>query len=160
MSVITARNQVLKSWQHMIKTLRMLFVSMALCSVFNVAGATEPNDASQLLGYWQPENDPDVIVTISQSEGRLQGHVSDHRVRPDEAIGVHTLHDFNFNAETNRWTGRVYSAKRDKSFDGSIQLENVDEFKLEVRLGFLKRTVNWQRMPGSNFHHGTPPEAQ
>lgn len=142
----------------MIKALCTFFVGMAFCSVFSVAGASEPNDGSQLLGYWQPENDPDVIVTISQSEGRLQGHVSGHRVRPDEAIGVHTLHDFSFNAEINRWTGRVYSAKRDKFFDGKIQLENVDEFKLEVRLGFLKRTVNWRRMPRADFHRGTQPE--
>ena len=144
----------------MVKTLRTLFVGMVFCSVFSVAGASELSDADQLLGYWQPENDSDVIVTISQSEGRLQGHVSDHRVRPDEAIGLHTLHDFSFNADANRWNGQVYSAKRDKSFDGTIQLKNVDEFKLEVRLGFLKRTVNWRRMPGANFHRGTPPETQ
>ena len=99
--------------------------------------------AGDLVGIWQHESEPVWIqIEANETVGRVQR--DDNK---PEAVGFEMIKDL---AQTGndkvRWTGQVYAAKLGEFKSAEIELIDEDVMRFKVKVGFMSRTVEWQRV--------------
>ena len=127
-----------------------------MISVFNMSGQARIASVSALLmlssvvvaagdlaGIWQHESEPVWIqIEANETVGRVQRNDN----KP-EAVGFEMIKDL---AQTGndkvRWTGQVYAAKLGEFKSAEIELIDEDVMRFKVKVGFMSRTVEWQRV--------------
>lgn len=120
-----------------------LFTAIALLW----SGAASAQGAGDGLGgRWQPQDDALAVVGIVCQAGTCNGRLEAHPKHPDR-VGMLVLDSLRWQADTQRWKGRVYAARLDRMLDAEVLADGGDRFVLEVSTWLGKRKVAWQRLP-------------
>ena len=114
-------------------------VSVSLLLMLSSASVS----AGDLVGIWQHESEPVWIqIEANETVGRIQRNDN----KP-EAVGFEMIKDL---AQTGngeaRWTGQVYAAKLGEFKSAEIDLVSEDIMRFKVKVGFISRRVEWQRV--------------
>ncbi|MGB1402857.1 MAG: hypothetical protein ACPH3I_04505 [Porticoccaceae bacterium] len=109
-------------------------VLLSLLFVLNSAVA-----AASLDGHWRLSDKP-VWMTI-ESEVGLVAYSKDD---PD-ARGKILLRNLSASDVDNRWQGQIYVRQLKAYRDADIVLTSTNSMEITVKVGFISRTVNWQR---------------
>ncbi len=127
-----------------------------MISVFNMSGLARIASVSALLmlssvvvaagdlaGIWQHESEPVWIqIEANETVGRVQRNDN----KP-EAVGFEMIRDLAHTGNDKvRWTGQVYAAKLGEFKSAEIELIDEDVMRFKVKVGFMSRTVEWQRV--------------
>ena len=99
--------------------------------------------AGDLAGIWQHESEPVWIqIEANETVGRVQRNDN----KP-EAVGFEMIKDLaQTGSDKVRWTGQVYAAKLGEFKSAEIELIYEDVMRFKVKVGFMSRTVEWQRV--------------
>ena len=95
-----------------------------------------------LAGFWQHESDP-IWLAMQPDEGVAIMVRNDNR--PDR-VGFQVVTDLVATDKPNQWSGQVFAAKLGEYRDATITLKNDDRMAFTVKVGFMRRTVEWQRV--------------
>ena len=95
-----------------------------------------------LAGFWQHESDP-VWLAMRPDEGVATMVRNDDR--PDR-VGFQVVTDLVATDKPNQWSGQVFAAQLGEYRDATITLKNDDRMAFTVKVGFVRRTVEWQRV--------------
>ena len=107
------------------------------------AMVTMPGNAeTQLAGYWQHESDP---VWIEMQPETGQGVMLRNDNRPDR-VGFLVVTDFEASDESNEWSAQVFAARFGEYRKATITLPADDRMVFTVKVGFMRRSVEWQRV--------------
>ena len=124
----------------MIRFTRSVFVLLLTAS----AMVSTPSYASSgLSGYWQHESEP-VWIEMQPDEGK--GVMLRNDNRPDR-VGFLVVTDLESSDDPNEWSAQVYAAPLGEYRDATITLESDDLMAFTVKVGFIRRTVEWSRVP-------------
>ena len=93
-------------------------------------------------GYWQHEKDS---VWIEMLPGEGEGIVVRHDERPD-SVGFRLVTDLAPTDNPDTWSARVYAARLQEYREADITLKSSDLMVFTVKVGFIRRTVEWQRV--------------
>ena len=99
--------------------------------------------ADDLTGIWQHESEPVWIqIDANETVGRVQRNDN----KP-EAVGFEMIKDLvQTENDEARWTGQVYAAKLGEFKSAEIDLVSEDVMRFKVKVGFISRSVEWQRV--------------
>ena len=107
------------------------------------AMAAMPGDAGdELAGYWQHESDP---VWIEMQPDTGQGVMLRNDNRPDRA-GFLVVTDLEASDEPNEWSAQVFAARLGEYRKAEITLSSDGRMVFTVKVGFMRRSVEWQRV--------------
>ena len=123
----------------MIRFTRSVFV------VLLIAGAmiSKPSYASSgLSGYWRHESEP-IWIEMQPDEGK--GVMLRNDNRPDRA-GFLVVTDLEASDDPNEWSAQVFAAQLGEYRNATITLESDDLMAFTVKVGFIRRTVEWTRV--------------
>lgn len=95
--------------------------------------------AETLDGLWRLE-DKLVWITIASDAGLVSYSKDD----PD-AQGKTLLRNLRVTSVDNRWQGQIYVKQLKAYTDADIILTSSDSMDITVKVGFMRRTVTWQR---------------
>ena len=95
--------------------------------------------AETLDGLWRLEDKP-VWITIASDAGLVSYSKDD----PD-AQGKTLLRNLRVTNVDNRWQGQIYVKQLKAYKDADIILISSDSMDITVKVGFMRRTVTWQR---------------
>ncbi len=99
--------------------------------------------AQDITGFWKHAEEPGWIE-ISLEEGK--GTVVRNDKFP-ERVGREILKDLvSENPEQAVWKGQIYAEKLGEYKDAEITLADPDRMTIKVKVGFISRTVEWQRV--------------
>ena len=99
--------------------------------------------AGDVSGFWKHADEPGWIE-INLDEGR--GTVVRNDKFPDR-VGREILKDLKVDgSEQGLWTGQIYAEKLGEYKDAEITLAEPDLMTIKVKVGFMSRTVEWQRV--------------
>ena len=99
--------------------------------------------AGDLAGIWQHESEP-VWIQIEANETVARVQRNDNK---PEAVGFEMIKDLaQTGSDKVRWTGQVYAAKLGEFKSAEIELIDEDVMRFKVKVGFMSRTVEWQRV--------------
>ncbi len=99
--------------------------------------------AEDIAGFWKHAEEPGWIE-ISLEEGK--GTVVRNDKFP-ERVGREILKDLaTENPEQAVWKGQIYAEKLGEYKDAEITLADPDRMTIKVKVGFMSRTVEWQRV--------------
>jgi len=99
--------------------------------------------AGDLVGIWQHESEP-VWIQIEPNE--TVGRVQRNDNKP-EAVGFEMIKDLaQAGKDKSSWTGQVYAAKLGEFKSAEIELIDEDVMRFKVKVGFISRSVEWQRV--------------
>ena len=98
--------------------------------------------ASGLFGYWQHESEP-VWIEMQPDEGK--GVMLRNDNRPDRA-GFLVVTDLEASDDPNEWSAQVFAAQLGEYRNATITLESDDLMAFTVKVGFIRRTVEWTRV--------------
>ena len=121
----------------MIRLLPSLIL-MILTTIF----ATPGNAEADLAGYWQHESEP---VWIEMQPQAGQGVVLRNDNRPDR-VGFLAVTDLEVSDEPGKWSAQVFAAQLGEYRDATITLVSDDLMAFTVKVGFIRRTVEWARV--------------
>jgi hypothetical protein len=93
-------------------------------------------------GYWQHEKDS-VWIEMLPSEG--EGIVVRHDERPD-SVGFRLVTNLAATDKPDTWSARVYAAQLQEYREADITLKSSDLMAFTVKVGFIRRTVEWRRV--------------
>jgi uncharacterized protein (DUF2147 family) len=114
---------------------RIIVVAAILVAPFAFAG--------DISGFWKYADEPGWIE-INLDDGK--GIVVRNDKFPDR-VGREILKDLEADgSEQGVWTGQVYAEKLGEYKDAEITLAEPDLMTIEVKVGFMSRTVEWQRV--------------
>ena len=114
---------------------RIIVVAAILVAPFAFAG--------DISGFWKHADEPGWIE-INLDDGK--GIVVRNDKFPDR-VGREILKDLEADgSEQGVWTGQVYAEKLGEYKDAEITLAEPDLMTIEVKVGFMSRTVEWQRV--------------
>jgi uncharacterized protein (DUF2147 family) len=114
---------------------RIFFVAALLAAPFA--------SAEDISGLWKHADEPGWIE-ISLDEGR--GTVIRNDKFP-ERVGREILKDLvTEDPEQALWKGLIYAEKLGEYKDAQISLVEPDRMTIKVKVGFMSRTVEWQRV--------------
>ena len=123
----------------MIRFTRSIFVLLLTAS----AMVSTPSYASSgLSGYWQHESEP-VWIEMQPDEGK--GVMLRNDNRPDR-VGFLVVTDFEASDDPNEWSAQVFAAQLGEYRNATITLESDDLMAFTVKVGFIRRTVEWTRV--------------
>ena len=123
----------------MIRFTRSIFVLLLTAS----AMVSTPSYASSgLSGYWQHESEP-VWIEMQPDEGK--GVMLRDDNRPDRA-GFLVVTDLEASDDPNEWSAQVFAAQLGEYRNATITLESDDLMAFTVKVGFIRRTVEWTRV--------------
>ncbi len=99
--------------------------------------------AQDIGGFWKHTDEPGWIkISLEQGKGTV--------VRNDkfpERVGREILRDLVAeDMERGLWTGQIYAEKLGEYKDAEITLAEPDRMTIKVKVGFMSRTVEWQRV--------------
>ena len=100
------------------------------------------NAEIELAGYWQHESDP---VWIEMRPETGEGVMLRNDNRPDR-VGFLVVTDLESSDDPNEWSAQVYAAPLGEYRDATITLESDDLMAFTVKVGFIRRTVEWSRV--------------
>lgn len=99
--------------------------------------------AGDVSGFWKHAEEPGWIE-INLDEGK--GTVVRNDKFPDR-VGREILKDLKVDgSEQGLWTGQIYAEKLGEYKDAEITLAEPDLMTIKVKVGFMSRTVEWQRV--------------
>jgi len=114
-----------------------------LMCIFAVLLASNAVIAEGLDGFWQHEKQP-VWIEVRSETGT--GNVVRNDNRPD-ALGFEMLRNLQAEGGNGRsWSGEVYAAQLGEYKSAEITLQDPDTMRFKVKVGFMSRTVEWQRV--------------
>ena len=123
----------------MIRYMRSVFVLLLIAS----AKISTPSYASSgLSGYWQHESEP-IWIEMQPDEGK--GVMLRNDNRPDRA-GFLVVTDLEASDDPNEWSAQVFAAQLGEYRNATISLESDDLMAFTVKVGFIRRTVEWTRV--------------
>ena len=123
----------------MIRSTRSVFVLLLTAS----AMVSTPSYASSgLSGYWQHESEP---VWIEMQPDMGKGVMLRNDNRPDRA-GFLVVTDLEASDDPNEWSAQVFAAPLGEYRNATITLESDDLMAFTVKVGFIRRTVEWSRV--------------
>ncbi len=97
---------------------------------------------NELAGYWQHESEP---VWIEMQPGSDQGIMVRSDNRPDR-VGFLVVTDLEASDEPNEWSAQVFAARFGEYRKAIITLPADDRMVFTVKVGFMRRSVEWQRV--------------
>lgn len=111
---------------------------VALLLTVSVARA-EPD----LAGFWQHEKEP---VWIEMVPAAGEGVVVRNDNQPGR-VGFKVVKDLQAGSRPGKWSGQVFAARLGEYRDATITLESDDRLAFTVKVGMMRRTVEWRRVP-------------
>ena len=114
-------------------------ILMILTAIF----ATPGNAEADLAGYWQHESEP---VWIEMQPQAGQGVVLRNDNRPDR-VGFLVVTDLDVSDEPGEWSAQVFAAQLGEYRNATITLVSDDLMAFTFKVGFIRRTVEWARVP-------------
>jgi hypothetical protein len=107
------------------------------------AMVTMPGNAeTELAGYWQHESEP-VWIEIQPDTG--QGVMVRNDNQPDR-VGFLVVTDLEASDDPNEWSAQVFAARLGEYRQADIALTADDRMVFTVKVGFMRRSVEWQRV--------------
>ena len=107
------------------------------------AMVTMPGNAeTELAGYWQHESEP---VWIEMQPETGQGVMVRNDNRPDR-VGFLVVPDLEASDDPNEWSAQVFAARLGEYRQAEITLATDDRMVFTVKVGFMRRSVEWQRV--------------
>ena len=97
---------------------------------------------NELAGYWQHESEP---VWIEMQPGTGQAVMVRSDNRPDR-VGFLVVTDLEASDEPNEWSAQVFAARFGEYRKATITLPADDRMVFTVKVGFMRRSVEWQRV--------------
>ena len=97
---------------------------------------------NELAGHWQHESEP---VWIEMQPGSGQGIMVRSDNRPDR-VGFLVVTDLEASDEPNEWSAQVFAARFGEYRKATITLPADDRMVFTVKVGFMRRSVEWQRV--------------
>jgi hypothetical protein len=97
---------------------------------------------NELAGYWLHEREP---VWIEMQPGSGQGVMVRSDNRPDR-VGFLVVTDLEASDEPNEWSAQVFAARFGEYRKATITLPADDRMVFTVKVGFMRRSVEWQRV--------------
>lgn len=123
----------------MIRFTRSIFVLLLTASTM----VSTPSYASSgLSGYWRHESEP-IWIEMQPDEGK--GVMLRNDNRPDR-VGFLVVTDFEASDDPNEWSAQVFAAQLGEYRNATITLESDDLMAFTVKVGFIRRTVEWTRV--------------
>ena len=119
------------------KVMQVTGITVFLCLPAQFIQAEEA-----LAGFWQHESDP-IWLAMQPDEGVAIMVRNDDR--PDR-VGFKLVTDLVAIDKPNQWSGQVFAAQLGEYRDATITLKNDDRMAFTVKVGFMRRTVEWQRV--------------
>ena len=104
--------------------------------------ALPSNAENELAGYWQHESDP---VWIEMQPETGQGIIVRNDKRPDR-IGFLVVTDLETSDDQNAWSAQVFAARLGEYREADITLASDDCMVFIVKVGFMRRSVEWRRV--------------
>jgi hypothetical protein len=118
--------------------------SLSLLLLMMSALISTPSHAgSGLSGYWQHESAP---IWIEMQPDAGQGVVLRHDEKPDR-VGFFVVTDLIASDEPGEWSAQVFAAQLGEYRNATITLPRDDLMAFTVKVGFIRRTVEWSRVP-------------
>lgn len=118
--------------------------SLSLLLLMVSALVSPPSHAgSGLSGYWQHESAP---IWIEMQPDAGQGVVLRHDEKPDR-VGFFVVTDLIASDEPGEWSAQVFAAQLGEYRNATITLPRNDLMTFTVKVGFIRRTVEWSRVP-------------
>ena len=111
---------------------------LMLSAMFALPGHAE----NELAGYWQHESEP---VWIEMQPETGQGVMLRNDNRPDR-VGFLVVTDLEASDEPNEWSAQVFAARLGEYRQADIALAADDRMVFTVKVGFMRRSVEWQRV--------------
>ena len=96
----------------------------------------------ELAGYWQHESDP---VWIEMQPDTGQGVMVRNDNRPDR-VGFLVVTDLEASDDPNEWSALVFAARLGEYRKAEITLAADDRMIFTVKVGFVRRSVEWRRV--------------
>lgn len=96
-----------------------------------------------LAGYWQHESEP---IWIEMQSETGQGVMVRNDNRPDR-LGFLVVTDLEANDDLNEWSAQVFVARLGEYRKADITLSSDDRMVFTVKVGFMRRSVEWSRVP-------------
>jgi len=97
---------------------------------------------ADLAGFWQHEKEP---VWIEMRPDSAVGVVVRNYNRRDR-VEFQVVTDLTATDKHNVWAAQVYAAQLQEYRNARITLESEDLMSFTVKVGFITRTVEWQRV--------------
>ena len=97
---------------------------------------------NELAGYWQHETDP---VWIEMQPEAGQGVMLRNDNRPDRA-GFLVVTDFEASDGPAGWSAQVFASRIGEYCKADITLSPDDRMVFTVKVGFMRRSVEWRRV--------------
>ena len=99
--------------------------------------------AEGISGIWQHPKDPVWIeVTATAGHGLAVRNDSD-----PSSIGFTVLKEVTVGDQKGRWTGQVFVPQLGDYKRVELSLPTADTLKMKVKIGFLRRSLEWTRVP-------------
>ena len=111
---------------------------LMLSAMFALPGHAE----NELAGYWQHESEP---VWIEMQPETGQGVMLRNDNRPDR-VGFLVVTDLETSDEPNEWSAQVFAARLGEYRKAEITLSSDGRMVFTVKVGFMRRSVEWQRV--------------
>ena len=107
------------------------------------AMVTMPGNAeTELAGYWQHESEP---VWIEMQPETGQGVMLRNDNRPDR-VGFLVVTDLEASDAPTEWSAQVFAARLGEYRKADITLSSDGRMVFTVKVGFMRRSVEWQRV--------------
>ena len=119
------------------KVMKGIGVTLLLCLPVQFVQAEDA-----LAGFWQHESDP-IWLAMQPDEGVAIMVRNDNR--PDR-VGFQVVTDLVATDKPKQWSGQVFAAQLGEYRDATITLKNENRMAFTVKVGFVRRTVEWQRV--------------
>ncbi len=101
--------------------------------------------ANDLSGFWKIDNQP-AWVEVQMQEGSAIGVVRRHDENAN-AVGRTLLKNVSLEeGGSGKWRGQIFAARLGEFRDADITLLDPSRMQIEVKVGFMSRTVIWQRV--------------
>ena len=113
-----------------------------LLLIFTAMVALPGHAGDELAGYWQHESDP---VWIEMQPDAGQGVMVRNDNRPDR-LGFLVVTDLEAGDEPNKWSAQVFATRLGEYRKAEITLAADDRMVFTVKVGFVRRSVEWRRV--------------
>ena len=101
--------------------------------------------AAELAGLWQHEELP-AWIEVKVEDGVATGTVVRNDEYPDR-VGRVLLKDLKAAGdEPDLWRGQVYAERFEEYKDAQVSMPEQDQMQIKVKVGFISRTLNWNRV--------------
>jgi uncharacterized protein (DUF2147 family) len=101
--------------------------------------------AADLAGLWRHAEEP-VWLEIAVDGDAATGSIRRNDNKP-ELVGMTFLKEVKPDGNSgNQWVGQIYAESMKEFKDARINLETAEQMQIKVKVGFVSRTIKWQRV--------------